>query len=165
MQNEVNPRTPYMNNRKCFESEKSHSLVHFLQQRDLRLLSSPHVCMNAQSYLTLCSSMDCSPPGFPVPEIFQARTLRSLPRSPLGASSLFWVSCTGRRLYHFVVVFTTSASWQAPSLPHTYLSLEIKIQLWVVAIVLDSTALHYIEARGFVNDLISYWAPHKVDSW
>ena len=161
MQNEVNPRTPYMSNRKCLESEKSHSLVHFLQQRDLRLLlPSPHVCMHAQSYLTLCSSLDCSPPGSPVPEISQVRTLWSLPRSTLGHLPSFESLALAGNF------FTTSASWQAPSLPHTYLSLKrLKIQLWVVAIVLDSTALHYIEARGFVNDLISYWAPHKMDSW
>ena len=28
-----------------------------------------------QSYPTLCNPMDCSPPGFPVPGILQARTL------------------------------------------------------------------------------------------
>ena len=28
-----------------------------------------------QSCLTLCNPMDCSPPGSPVPEILQARTL------------------------------------------------------------------------------------------
>ena len=29
----------------------------------------------ARSYLTLCSPMDCSPPGFSVPGILQARIL------------------------------------------------------------------------------------------
>ena len=33
------------------------------------------LCMCAQSCLTLCNSMDCSPPGFSVHRIFQARIL------------------------------------------------------------------------------------------
>ena len=33
------------------------------------------MCMHAWSCLTLCDSMDCSPPGFPVYRILQARTL------------------------------------------------------------------------------------------
>ena len=34
-----------------------------------------HVCSVAQSCLTLCNTMDCSPPGFSVRGIFQARIL------------------------------------------------------------------------------------------
>ena len=33
------------------------------------------VCVLAQSCPTLCDPMDCSPPGSPVHEIFQARRL------------------------------------------------------------------------------------------
>ena len=33
------------------------------------------VCMHAQTYLTLCDSMDCSPPGSTVRGILQARIL------------------------------------------------------------------------------------------
>ena len=33
------------------------------------------LCVHAQSCLTLCDPMDCSPPGSPVHEIFQARIL------------------------------------------------------------------------------------------
>ena len=39
------------------------------------LYSFNHACVCAQSYLTLCSSMDCSPPGSSVHGIFQARIL------------------------------------------------------------------------------------------
>ena len=39
----------------------------------------------AQLCLTLCDTMDCSPPGFSVPGIFQARILESL--LSLGLSS------------------------------------------------------------------------------
>ena len=40
-------------------------------------------CLVAQSCSTLCDPMDCSPPGIPVPEIFQARILEwvALPSS------------------------------------------------------------------------------------
>ena len=36
------------------------------------------VCVNARSYLILCDSMDCSPPGSSVHGIFQARTLKQV---------------------------------------------------------------------------------------
>ena len=65
------------------------------------------VCVCAQSYLTLCSSMNCSPPGSSVCEILQARILewvasplhsrRSSPRDlpnpgtePISPGSLHW---------------------------------------------------------------------------
>ena len=37
------------------------------------------VCICAQSCLTLCNPMDCSPPGFSVHGVFQARILEGLP--------------------------------------------------------------------------------------
>ena len=72
------------------------------------------VCLVAQSCPTLCSPMDCSPPGSSVHGIFQARVLEQvavfsssgsfLPRDQTGVSC---ISCIGRRiLYH-------SATWEA----------------------------------------------------
>ena len=43
----------------------------FLQGHHIHLC----ICVNAQSYLTLCNPMDCRPPGSSVHGIFQARVL------------------------------------------------------------------------------------------
>ena len=43
-------------------------------KRQLTILSK-HVCMHIQSCPTLCNPMDCSPPGFSLHGIFQARVL------------------------------------------------------------------------------------------
>ena len=62
-----------------------------------------------QSYMTLCSSLDCSPSGFSVHGILQARILErvAMPSSSWGSSPprdwtcVSYVSCTGRWvLYH-----------------------------------------------------------------
>ena len=71
------------------------------------LVSFP-LCVFAQSSLTLCNTMDCSPPGSSVHGIFQARILewgaisfsRDSSQLRIEPASLF-VSCIGRRvLYH-----------------------------------------------------------------
>ena len=73
-----------------------------------------NACSIAQSYMTLCDSMDCSPPGPSIHGTFQARILEwvaisysrgsSRPRDQTHDS---YVSCTGRQtLYH-------CASWEA----------------------------------------------------
>ena len=62
----------------------------------------------AQSCLTLCNPMDCSPPGSSARGIFQARILGWVAISssrgssqPRDGTRISWVSCTGRRiLYH-----------------------------------------------------------------
>ena len=69
----------------------------------------PHVlcvCLDAQTCLTLCDSLDCSPPGSSVLGISQARTLEWVAISFSGGFS--WprdrtcVSCIGRRIvYHW----------------------------------------------------------------
>ena len=65
-------------------------------------------CMCAQSCLTLCNSMDCSPPDSSVHGIFQERTLewvavsssRGSPQ-PRGWTQVSFVSCIGRCfVYH-----------------------------------------------------------------
>ena len=44
-----------------------------------RLMDKEDSVLVAQSCPTLCDPMDCSPPGFSVHEIFQARILEGLP--------------------------------------------------------------------------------------
>src|SRR5574341_1190758 len=67
-----------------------------------------------QSYLTLCDSMDCSPPDSSVHGILQARILEwvailfpqrsSPPRNQTWVSRVSCVSCTGRWiLYHHAI--------------------------------------------------------------
>ena len=68
----------------------------------------------AQSCLTLCNPMDCSPPGSSVHGIFQARTLEWVAISfsrrssrPRDWTRISCVSCIGRKiLYHW-------ATWEA----------------------------------------------------
>ena len=80
-----------------------------------------YACVRAKSlqlYLTLCNSMDCSPPGSSVHGIFQARILEwvAIPSSrgssqPMAElESLVSPALAGG-------FFTTSATWEAPYLP------------------------------------------------
>ena len=83
---------------------------------------APSKMLVAQSYLTLCDPMDCSPPGSSVQGILQARILQWVTIFSRGSSWLrhrspaSWVSCTG-----FGGFFTTSATWEGIYL--NYLSL------------------------------------------
>ena len=61
----------------------------------------------AQSCPILCDPMDCSPPGFSIRGIFQARTLEwvALPSSrgssrPRDRNRISYISCTGRRILY-----------------------------------------------------------------
>ena len=63
--------------------------------------------MCAQSCLTLCDPMDCSPPGFSVPGISQARTLGDLPEPRIKPVSLASPASAGR-------FFTNCATWEIP---------------------------------------------------
>ena len=65
-----------------------------------------------QSYLTLCDSTDCSPPGSSVHGILQARMLQWVampssrgPSRPRDIAHVSYVSCIGRRV---------TATWEAP---------------------------------------------------
>ena len=66
----------------------------------------------AQSCLTLCDPMDCSPPGFSVYRIFQARILEWVaisfnPNSGIELASLESPALAGG-------FFTTGATWKVP---------------------------------------------------
>ena len=79
-----------------------------LEQREIQIyviFSLDNVCLVAQSCPSLCNTMDCSPPGSSVREIFQARILERIAISFSRASSRprNWtcVLCIGRQsLYH-----------------------------------------------------------------
>ena len=70
-----------------------------------------HVSSVAQSCLTLCNPMDCSPPGFSVHGIFQARILEWVAISysrgsswNMGQTLISCVSCCSRWiLYHWAI--------------------------------------------------------------
>ena len=73
------------------------------------------MCVCAQSYLTLCDTMDCSLPGSSVHGILQARILEWVAISfsrgssqPRDWTCISWISCTGRQ-----ILYTTSAIWEA----------------------------------------------------
>ena len=59
---------------------------HFCQAQKLKMISL-HLCLHAQSCLTLCDPIDCSPPGSSVHEIFQTRILEWAAISYYGGSS------------------------------------------------------------------------------
>ena len=73
------------------------------------------LCVHAQSCLTLCDLMDCSPPGSSVHGVFQARMLEWVAISffrgssqPRDQTCISCVSCIGKQiLYHW-------ATWEAP---------------------------------------------------
>ena len=79
----------------------------FIQQTWITLYKFYHISVGAQSCLTLCDPMECSPPGSSVHGIFQARILEWVAISFSSSSSQIrdrtHVSC----LLH----------WQADSLP------------------------------------------------
>ena len=76
-----------------------------------------------QLWLTFCNSIDCSPPGFSVHGIFQARVLkwvsifssRGSPNPGIKPESLTLPALAGGS-------FTTSTTWEAPYLYRTILS-------------------------------------------
>ena len=81
-------------------------------------------CVCAPLCPTLCNPMDCSPPGFSIHGISQARTLEwvviSLSRRSSQLRDWTWVSCVGRQVvYHW-------ATWEA-SISTIYLSIFFHI--------------------------------------
>ena len=92
-----------------------------MMRRALPLCRS-HVCAKSlQSCLTLCDSMDCSPPGSSVHGILQARLLewvampssRDLPDPGIESVPLLSPALASG-------FFTTSATWEAPLINKQY---------------------------------------------
>ena len=79
-------------------------------------------CLVTELYLTLCDSMDCSPPGSSVHGVFQARILdlvaTSFSRRSSQPRNRTHVSSTGGRiLYHW-------AFWEAPLISYTPIKMK-----------------------------------------
>ena len=83
-------------------SKYSHILRYWklgLQHKSLRSL-----CSDAQSCLTLCDPMDCSPPGYSIHRILQARMLEwvviPFSRGSSWPRGWTWVSCIAGRFFY-----------------------------------------------------------------
>ena len=89
---------------------------------DLQAWKGPYVCVRARSplsCLTLCNSMDCSPPGSSIPGILQARILEWVAMPSSRGSS--WPRDESTSLTSPALrgeFFTTSATWEAPGRDH-----------------------------------------------
>ena len=71
------------------------------------------VCMHAQSCLTLCNPMDCSPPGSPVHGIFQAKIPEYVISYSRGSSwPRDWSLCL-LYLLHWRMILYHCATWEA----------------------------------------------------
>ena len=81
-------------------------------------------CAHAQSCLTLCDAIDCSPPGSSVHGIFQAKIPECVaisfsrgPSRPRDRTHISYVSCIGRRvLYHWLHLVILKVCTCFPSL-------------------------------------------------
>ena len=88
----------------------------------------------AQSCLTLCGPMGCSPPGSIVHEIFQARILQWVAISysrgsskPRDWTQVSCVSCIGRQiLYHCII-------WEAVNSVQSFSHVQLFVTPWTVA--------------------------------
>ena len=106
--------------RKLFVLRKCSFFFHFKAQSTRHLfMATLHVCaVTAQSCLTLCGPVDCSPRGSSVHGILQARVLEWVAMASSRGSSqprdrtcISWISCTDGR------VLTTSLSCMGRSFP------------------------------------------------
>ena len=104
----------------CWLQRQSHSKLWCYLLKKFTL-SSSSVCIHAQSCLTLSNSMNCSPPGYSVHGILQARILEWVTISfskgsspPRGRTCNSHVPCIGRRiLYHCITWenYTNAYNW------------------------------------------------------
>ena len=89
------------------------------------------VHVHAESSLTICDPADCSPPGFSVRGILQARLLEWVAISssrgssqPRGWTHISWVSCIGRQVRYEL------RHWGSPSSPTVTDRSARRGQLW-----------------------------------
>ena len=108
-----------------------------------------HACSVAQSCLTLCNPMNCSPPGSSVHGIFQARILEQVAVSysrdsfwPRDQTHVFCVSCIGKQiLYHW-------ATWEAQQHGIGNISRGLEI-LWLLSLVISHQSNWQYLSWGF----------------
>ena len=109
-------------------------------------------CVCAQSCLTLCNPMDCSPPGTCTHGVSQARTLEEVAISSSRASSrprdwtwVSWVSCTGRWILYHCTTWETLQKHKGKIMTHvcwarrSFKGEDLRKSLKISLRVLDST--------------------------
>ena len=109
-------KSPYLHSKRVIQ--KNHWNYYFQKNEDeTSQVSRPHVvlCLVAQSCLTLCDPVDCSPPGSPVHGILQARTLGwiAMPSSRGSSQPRDWtqVSCIARGFFTIWVTREAHNCW------------------------------------------------------
>ena len=93
----------------CLANLPAHpSQIHKGNNRIQKSVRPTVLCLVAQSCLTLCDPMDCSPPGSSVHGIIQARILEWVavsssrgPPQPRDQTHVSCVSCNGRHIFFF----------------------------------------------------------------
>ena len=110
--------------------------------------------------------MDYSPPGSSVLGIFQARILEwvAMPFSrgssqPRDRTRVSYVSCIGRWVVVVVVVFTTSATWEASHEIKRHLLLGRKAMTNLDSI-LKSKDIHYFADKGPSSQSYGFSSSH-----
>ena len=151
----------------------------FLASPPLSLHSLPSLIhVWAQSCLTPCNHMDCSPPGSSVHGIFQARILEVGDSSRVSSQSrdwthISWISFNGRQnLYHW-------ATWEAQGVSHSVMSNSSSLPGSSVhgisqAIILEWVAISFSRGSSQARDqtwvscivgrFFTIWATRKASS-
>ena len=147
----------------CEASEfKSHFvLVGKREGRDEAAFSVPFwmcVCSGAQLCPTLCDPVDCSPPGFSVHGILQARILEWVAIFSSRGSSWPWdwtrASCTAGRF------FTN----EPPGKLHFWIVLGISNFLGRLSSLWDQLPQNWRENKIFTRQYLTAWFPNLLSS-
>ena len=127
-----------------------------------------------QPSLTLCNTMDCSPPGSSVHGIFQARVLEWVAISfSRGSSQLRIEPAALKSLALAGGSFTTSATWEAPLCPcRSFQSIEYSslhsdavgpcwLSFWYTAVCIWEKARLKRQQQGvYINPNLLIYSPH-----
>ena len=130
------------------------------ETRQLSLCPSDCVCVcsGAQLCPTLCDPVDCSPPGFSVHGILQARILEWVAIFSSRGSSWPWdwtrASCTAGRF------FTT----EPPGKLHFWIVLGISNFLGRLSSLWDQLPQNWRENKIFTRQYLTAWFPNLLSS-
>ena len=92
------------------------------------------MCSDAQLCPTLCDPMNCSPPGFSVQEILQARILERVAMSSSRGSHVSYVSCTGRQSLPLVPPGKPTLKHYLPIYRADLIFLKILTNIWILMV-------------------------------
>ena len=128
-------------------------------------LAISFLCVCFQLYPTLCNTMDCSPLGYSVHEIFQAKTLEWVVISYSRGSSqpryrtcVSCNSCIGRQiLYHW-------ATWEAHNL-HYIKFIDIYICDFMKLIILHEVVLWRQKEKALVHIWSNFYNWFVLSIW